>query len=464
MATKRIPIQVAKDIAEKYAQNPGRCADAGVCLEGEIKEVRAAVSRECGEAAQTPSSHERSGSQQHDTQRQRIEQLARPVVKRPPPSQLIDHLYEELRAIAAQHSTPEGEARHREILKRLRAFETKDARRLRQQLATSGPLKLGEVDAALSEARETIARYEHTAPTDPSGLPRSSPPAHEKGGLLLTLPPGYHPKLAYVIEEARSRIREGIDPMDVGDYIAGMIMGADTDEFAMCDLKVTIAYLLKAMESKGRQDVIRDRNAVGLGYASLDLINDHNGQRENHLIGIVVAPNEVPRIVACYRPGQKGPVCLNEIEKPTALSASTWPHLVRPTTIFLESDQLATLHETGRLRYGDAWIRLMPATTGERKAAKEGGEASETKPVPEPSPVLAAEFYRRWIMIRKETSKQKGPDGRPLLSSPQLTEAAKAWYAAMDVFVLGSPAWVELQDLIRAIDSAAERGNLRRRP
>jgi hypothetical protein len=101
-------------------------------------------------------------------QAQRLEQLVRHVVKRPPPGRAIDHLYEELRALAAVSPTAEGEARYQERLKRLRALEAEDARRLRYQLAASGPLKLGEVDAALREARETLARYEHAAPTDPS--------------------------------------------------------------------------------------------------------------------------------------------------------------------------------------------------------------------------------------------------------------------------------------------------------
>jgi hypothetical protein len=101
--------------------------------------------------------------------RQRLEQLARPIAKRPPPTSLIEHLYGELRIIAMAAPTPEGEARYQELLKQLRVLEAEDARRRRQQLATSGPLKLGEVDAAIREARETLARYDHAAPTDPAG-------------------------------------------------------------------------------------------------------------------------------------------------------------------------------------------------------------------------------------------------------------------------------------------------------
>lgn len=39
-------------------------------------------------------------------------------------------------------------------------IEAEDAQRLREKLATTGPLKSGEVDAALREAREIRARYE----------------------------------------------------------------------------------------------------------------------------------------------------------------------------------------------------------------------------------------------------------------------------------------------------------------
>lgn len=99
----------------------------------------------------------------------RLQRLARQVVRRAPPSRAIDHLYEELRALALAPATDQGEARYRELLKRLRALEAEDARLLRLQLAESGPLKLGEVDAALREARETLARHENAAPTDPSG-------------------------------------------------------------------------------------------------------------------------------------------------------------------------------------------------------------------------------------------------------------------------------------------------------
>ena len=101
--------------------------------------------------------------------RQRLEQLARPIVKRPPPTSLIDHLYDELRILAAAPPTVEREARYQEMLARLQALEAEDARRLREKLATTGPLRPGELDAALREAREVRARYEHAAPTDPSG-------------------------------------------------------------------------------------------------------------------------------------------------------------------------------------------------------------------------------------------------------------------------------------------------------
>lgn len=102
------------------------------------------------------------------TQALRLERLVRLVVKRPPPSRAIERLYERLRALATAPPTADGEARYQELLKRLRELEAEDARRLRQKLASTGPLKLGEVDEALREARDTLARYQDAAPADPS--------------------------------------------------------------------------------------------------------------------------------------------------------------------------------------------------------------------------------------------------------------------------------------------------------
>lgn len=71
----------------------------------------------------------------------------------------IDSLYDELRVLVEAPWTTESEIRYQELLERLRACEVEDACRLREKLATTGPLKLGEVDAALREARELLARY-----------------------------------------------------------------------------------------------------------------------------------------------------------------------------------------------------------------------------------------------------------------------------------------------------------------
>ena len=84
--------------------------------------------------------------------RQRLEQRARPIVSRPPPSSLIDHLYDELRVLAAAPPTAEGEARYRSLLKKLRSLEAEDARQLRQQLATR--IASPEILAGLTRTRE----------------------------------------------------------------------------------------------------------------------------------------------------------------------------------------------------------------------------------------------------------------------------------------------------------------------
>lgn len=180
---------------------------------------------------------------------------------------------------------------------------------------------------------------------------------HPRGGPYPTLPPGYHARLAIVIQEARGRLHAGVEQMEIGTYIA-----AETFDhtFTRKDLRTAIAYLLKAAESKGRVDAIRDRKAAGIGWLALDLINDHNGLQERHLVGTVTAPDVVPRVVACYQPGQKGPACLNEIERAPALSEGKAPRLTRASVLTLSTDQLAALHEAGRVRHGNAWIRLVP--------------------------------------------------------------------------------------------------------
>lgn len=91
---------------------------------------------------------------------------------------------------------------------------------------------------------------------------RLRPPAalHERGGPLPTFVPGYqHERLAQVIQEARGRIHEGTEPMDVGSYLAEHVFGLPLSEN---DLKIAIGYLLKAAESKARLDILRDQRAA----------------------------------------------------------------------------------------------------------------------------------------------------------------------------------------------------------
>lgn len=73
---------------------------------------------------------------------------------------VIDRLYEELRQLARATPTPEREVQYQRLVERLEVLEDEDARRLERHLATTGPLKPGEVSLALQEAREMIAKYE----------------------------------------------------------------------------------------------------------------------------------------------------------------------------------------------------------------------------------------------------------------------------------------------------------------
>lgn len=55
------------------------------------------------------------------------------------------------------------------------SLEAEETRQVRRRLATSGPLKPGEVEAALRETRELLARYEHAARADPLSPPEEAP-------------------------------------------------------------------------------------------------------------------------------------------------------------------------------------------------------------------------------------------------------------------------------------------------
>ena len=74
---------------------------------------------------------------------------------------VIDRLYKKLRAARTWPLTSENEARYQKLLTRLRVVEVKDAQRLRERLAKTGPLRSGEVDAVLHEVRDVLARYEN---------------------------------------------------------------------------------------------------------------------------------------------------------------------------------------------------------------------------------------------------------------------------------------------------------------
>lgn len=95
---------------------------------------------------------------------------------------------------------------------------------------------------------------------------------HERGGPLPTLLPAasFHPRLAQVIQEARGRLHAGAEPMDIGAYLAEMAYCLPPavpsllagPGFSQEDLQVAVAYLLKAMESKARGDLIQEQKAA----------------------------------------------------------------------------------------------------------------------------------------------------------------------------------------------------------
>ncbi len=72
---------------------------------------------------------------------------------------VIDRLYDELRVLAKQASTPENEARYQVLWKQLLDYEYEDGRCLRKMLAMTSPIRPGEFYSALREARELLAQY-----------------------------------------------------------------------------------------------------------------------------------------------------------------------------------------------------------------------------------------------------------------------------------------------------------------
>lgn len=101
---------------------------------------------------------------------------------------------------------------------------------------------------------------EHMAPrTECCARPDGPDAPHERGGPLPTLPPGYHPDLARIIQRARGMIHDGDEPMDVGAYVSRR---AHELSLSQDDLRCVFGYLLKAADSKGRMDLMRDQRAA----------------------------------------------------------------------------------------------------------------------------------------------------------------------------------------------------------
>lgn len=155
---------------------------------------------------------------------------------------------------------------------------------------------------------------------------------------------------AWIEGMLRSSMPKAVPASVVADWLSRAREALDNGE--PTDWHSALSSLADSMQSEGRAGV--------RVWLTLDLINDHTGQREAHRIGMVTAPGATPRIVACYQPGQAGPACLNEVERPYALSEDHMPHLTRTSVLTLDSEQIARLHEAGQFRYGEAqWVRLI---------------------------------------------------------------------------------------------------------
>ena len=95
------------------------------------------------------------------------------------------------------------------------------------------------------------------------------------------------------------------------------------------------------------------------------LADDHasGAVRDNVLIGYVLAPGSLPRLVACFPEGRlfEERACLNEVAADRAALGVAGNHLTRTTVLDITPDQLRTLHETGEVRVGVSVVRLFPA-------------------------------------------------------------------------------------------------------
>lgn len=184
---------------------------------------------------------------------------------------------------------------------------------------------------------------------------------------------------------------------------------------------------------------------------ALDLTNDHTGQKERHLIGLVTTPDAVPRIVACYQPGQAGPACLNEIERAPALAEGKAPRLTKTSVLTLDTEQLATLHEAGHVRHGNAWITLI-----QKREGAEGPASAEAAPPPplsdEDRVAAATAAYRTWRTLARQAQ----------VAESELAGASAAWTAARDSFERSSPGAVKLEQATTRIDQ--EIAEAKRRP
>lgn len=85
---------------------------------------------------------------------------------------------------------------------------------------------------------------EHMAPRSECCARPDGPDApHERGGPLPTLPAGYHPDLARIIQRARGMIHAGDEPMDVGAYVSRR---AYELSLSQDDRRCVFDYLLRA--------------------------------------------------------------------------------------------------------------------------------------------------------------------------------------------------------------------------
>lgn len=92
--------------------------------------------------------------------------------------------------------------------------------------------------------------------TPPAGATIVSITPHERGGPFPTLPNGFHPDTARIIQRARGLLADGIDYVVVGNYVATYITLIPLPKQ---DVGAIFAYLMKAVDGVARRALLADQ-------------------------------------------------------------------------------------------------------------------------------------------------------------------------------------------------------------